>query len=143
MKADIKALWLEALRSGEYAQTTGMLRRAQDEPEDDAKAGFCCLGVLCDLAEKAGVTKFQPNEVRVGMYGYETTISGGYANKDDEDTYYRDNEMLPEYVQEWAGLNASNPEVWHNESMTALAELNDDAGLNFSEIADAIDNADF
>jgi hypothetical protein len=41
MKDTVKALWLEALRSGKYKQGTGCLRY-----EDD----FCCLGVLCDIS---------------------------------------------------------------------------------------------
>jgi hypothetical protein len=36
----IKKLWVEALRSGKYPQTSGCLR--------DTK-GFCCLAVLCDI----------------------------------------------------------------------------------------------
>lgn len=43
MNERIKKLWVEALRSGEYPQTSGCLR--------DGK-GFCCLGVLCDLFSK-------------------------------------------------------------------------------------------
>ena len=34
--------WVEALRSGKYRQTTGVLRD---------RDGFCCLGVLCDISE--------------------------------------------------------------------------------------------
>lgn len=41
MKPELKAKWLEALRSGKYSQTTKVL---QDS------TGFCCLGVLCDVA---------------------------------------------------------------------------------------------
>ena len=40
MDAEIKRKWVEALRSGKYAQTKSHLR---DEH------GYCCLGVLCDL----------------------------------------------------------------------------------------------
>jgi hypothetical protein len=40
LKPEFKAKWLEALRSGKYAQTYGAL---QDS------AGFCCLGVACDM----------------------------------------------------------------------------------------------
>lgn len=46
MNPEIKALWLAALRSGEYQQAEGMLR---------SDVGFCCLGVLCDLHAKAGL----------------------------------------------------------------------------------------
>ena len=40
MDAELKAKWLEALRSGRYDQTTGKLRNG---------SCFCCLGVLCDV----------------------------------------------------------------------------------------------
>jgi hypothetical protein len=43
--------WIEALRSGKYAQTTGSLRRDN---------GYCCLGIAC-LA--AGMTP------RAGRFG--------------------------------------------------------------------------
>lgn len=46
MREDIKKQWVEALRSGDYEQTTGQLIRrefASDTLE------FCCLGVLCEL----------------------------------------------------------------------------------------------
>jgi len=40
MDANLKAKWIEALRSGKYKQTTHYLKDDQ---------GFCCLGVLCDI----------------------------------------------------------------------------------------------
>lgn len=43
MKADIKKRWAAALRSGEYKQGTGKLRKENK---------FCCLGVLCDIYDK-------------------------------------------------------------------------------------------
>jgi hypothetical protein len=46
MKAEVKQKWLEALRSGEYAQGQRYLRREGDK--------FCCLGVLCDLVDPNG-----------------------------------------------------------------------------------------
>lgn len=42
MDPKIKAIWIEALRSGEYEQAVGALR--QEDP-----IRFCCLGVLCDV----------------------------------------------------------------------------------------------
>lgn len=44
LKPERKAEWLAALRSGEYKQVTGALRK---------EAGFCCLGVQCDLSKVA------------------------------------------------------------------------------------------
>lgn len=43
MKKSIKDKWIKALRSGEYKQIKGRLKRTN---------GFCCLGVLCDLYGK-------------------------------------------------------------------------------------------
>ena len=43
MDQEIKTQWLDALRSGEYAQATGVLRTWND--------GYCCLGVLCDIVD--------------------------------------------------------------------------------------------
>ena len=47
MKPEIKKLWLEALRSGEYKQAQKFLGfRSTGQPER------CCLGVLCDLSPR-------------------------------------------------------------------------------------------
>ena len=43
MRKDVADMWVSALRSGEYAQTTQFLRKG---------GGFCCLGVLCDLHQR-------------------------------------------------------------------------------------------
>jgi hypothetical protein len=43
--------WVKALRSGKYSQAKGQLKTTE---------GYCCLGVLCDLAVKAGVLKVFP-----------------------------------------------------------------------------------
>lgn len=40
-KEELLRRWVEALRSGEYTQTTGRLRDMD---------GHCCLGVLCDVS---------------------------------------------------------------------------------------------
>jgi hypothetical protein len=44
MDAQLKAKWLEALRSGKYDQGTGQLR---------SNNCFCCLGVLCDVFDQS------------------------------------------------------------------------------------------
>lgn len=43
MDAELKAKWIAALRSGEYEQARYKLA--------DSAGGFCCLGVLCVVAE--------------------------------------------------------------------------------------------
>lgn len=53
MNADIKQLWIAALRSGEYQQAHGQLRDGDS---------YCCLGVLCDLHSKATNTPWNGEE---------------------------------------------------------------------------------
>lgn len=43
LSPDVKAKWLEALRSGKYEQTQGCLTNGNET--------FCCLGVLCDVTD--------------------------------------------------------------------------------------------
>jgi len=119
MNPRIKKKWLEALRSGEYKQTTETLR---DEN------GFCCLGVLCDIhAKERGA-----NWVKL-IESYEL---------------YGEVQLLPLSVQEWAGLDndmggvvdfeyESGGEI-HLKADT-LPEINDSWNKNFNEIADLIE----
>lgn len=46
-RQEVRKLWTDALTSGEFKQGTGSLRPRPDE--------YCCLGVLCVLAEREGV----------------------------------------------------------------------------------------
>lgn len=43
MKRELRDKWIEALRSGEYRQVTGVLH---------SDGAYCCLGVLCKVAKK-------------------------------------------------------------------------------------------
>lgn len=45
MNNELKTKWVEALRSGDYAQTKGTLKY-----QDVTSVSYCCLGVLCDVA---------------------------------------------------------------------------------------------
>ena len=45
MNPELKQKWIEALRSGDYKQTKEKLRRW---------GGYCCLGVLCEVAKPKG-----------------------------------------------------------------------------------------
>lgn len=119
MDQEIKRNWVEALRSGEYRQTEGYLRT--DE-------GHCCLGVLCDLAEKRGV------------------VQGGHDGNRYGYGRWSESHTLPEEVMEWAGTRGDdNPMVtvylgaeYGTRSMP-LAELNDTFKWDFNQIADAIE----
>lgn len=54
MNKNVKQRWLAALRSGEYKQTTGCLRRDEADEIHAAPKGYCCLGVLCDIVDPKG-----------------------------------------------------------------------------------------
>ncbi len=108
MNADVKRKWMEALRSGAYRQARTMLHHKA--PSGDY---FCCLGVLCDLAIKAGVS---------------VTVGGP-----DERVFYNENSIFPPgVVMEWAGR--PNPDQFET-----LARLNDE-GQSFAWIADYIED---
>lgn len=46
MTPELKAKWVEALRSGEYKQGFGRLR----QQGEGAAVAYCCIGVLCEVA---------------------------------------------------------------------------------------------
>lgn len=59
----VRRKWIAALRSGEYKQGTGMLRRRHKVYSED-RVGHCCLGVLCEVLgvkyrEEAGLPSSQ------------------------------------------------------------------------------------
>lgn len=118
MSPEIKAQWLEALRSGEYKQGTGYLHRGDE---------FCCLGVLCDLAEKAGVVKSGPSEAFT-----------------DQTVYDREVSSLPRSVRLWSGINTPMAMVGDIENDDGLwigddLAMANDSGYSFRMIADLIE----
>ena len=112
MNPEIRAQWCAALRSGDYPQGKQQLR---------APGGYCCLGVLSELAVKA-----------------EALGPPVYDAEHEWWTYNGRNNYLPEAVMEWSGLGDCNPEVWFRGEFTWLAKIND-GGATFAEIADLID----
>jgi hypothetical protein len=112
MKQEIKVKWLEALRSGEYAQARHKLR---------TKDGYCCLGVLCDVYRK---------ETGLLEWVEDTTC---FKIKDRFSTT-----CLNDDVIEWGNLKVSNPGVIIDNELTTLAQLNDN-GYSFNDIADVIE----
>lgn len=116
MNKDVKAKWLEALRSGEYEQGRSYLR------SDDNK--FCCLGVLCEIAVQDGVID-EASLSKYGTYRYD----GWYES------------ALPEKVQDWSGVDSTLGRFADAAGSRdgALAFINDD-GATFDEIADIIES---
>lgn len=120
MNPEVKAKWVAALRSGRYEQDTNWLH--------PAGGGYCCLGVLCEVAVKEGV--IPPP----------TLIEGESAWDYDEVA----SSYPPPRVLDWAGLTqittvdygVTNEGFTHTEELTVL---NDDDMLTFEQIADAIE----
>lgn len=130
MREEVKDLWVKALRSGEYQQTTSVLHNATAN-------SYCCLGVLCDL-----YTKVDPQFPTSRHYNVWVD-----SCPDDEDcvddqveisvtTYDGNNETLPLAVMLWSGIKTPSGYFGHLECLTSL---NDDHGYSFDDIADVIE----
>jgi hypothetical protein len=102
MNRELRDKWVAALRSGEYKQARGWLSH---------KGGYCCLGVLCDVA---GLSRNHRDPVEFVFND---------AGRDDD-------EMI---------LGALRKDVdGDGDYAKRLAELNDN-GASFDEIADYIE----
>lgn len=117
----IRAEWIRRLRSGEYQQGRGYLKRE----EAIGKTLYCCLGVLCEIFVENGEIKSTRD--RAGWY-----LFGSY--------YFQ---AVPEIVQEKVGLcNGSGSSRYGIEYGRELSELND-RGHSFHEIATELETGDF
>lgn len=131
MNKDVKQLWVTALRSGDYTQG----RRTLRYEDADGNNRWCCLGVLCDLAVKAGIIG-EPTRIVKGLPPDARDCDGPWEFLDDYDyDGYRSD--LPKRVQEWAGLEEAVPTL---RGSTAI-ELNDHLSMPFPEIADRIEES--
>jgi hypothetical protein len=121
---------LEALRSGDYRQTRGILRATQSGPTDDVKVfGYCCLGVVETIRGCVWIPEYRENrDTRWHVderYGSTTTLS--------------------EVAQAWLGVISGDPHVVYRDTrsesyyVTTLTKLNDNVGLSLAEIADVIE----
>lgn len=105
MNESVKKLWVETLRSGQYEQTTGRLHTI---------AGFCCLGVLCDLYRTSHETEWVDNP-REGEY-----------------VFLGQKSYLPDVVHIWAELEFD---------LQRNAMRMNDGGADFATIADVIESS--
>ena len=108
--------WVDALRSGEYTQTKTHLQ--------DSK-GYCCLGVACDLAVKAGI--ISPG---ISVPGDDKVVYADKGNKGVPEVY-----VLTNKVRDWLGLDTVNG-AWND--IDTLSAMNDQ-GYTFEQIADQIE----
>ena len=134
MNQEIKTKWVNALRSGDYEQGQGALRNFDGQ--------YCCLGVLCDLYDKH----------RMEEFGAESSWAVDTVSLNEYISVLGDRSEVgvpPNAVVDWAGLSDNNPDILVDledeigeekyQYELAIAELNDDKGLTFNELADLIE----
>ena len=120
--AEHRRAWVEALRSGDYEQTSGTLKAEHYERGTVNKiVAHCCLGVACDLTVKDGVGEWDDDHC---------------FNVPGERRHYGG---LPEAVMEYYGIK-SEPQVSMPNGGT-LTYLND-RGMTFDQIADIIERGE-
>jgi hypothetical protein len=142
MKAEVKAQWVKDLRSGQFEQGGGWLART----DDDGKVRYCCLGVLCDQAVKAGVIPAPE------LHGWDYLYLDDERDTDKTGEAFNQACSLPRKVAEWAGLPRNDDGTWPSDVIIEPAdpddaestdlsaiEANDGVDLDFAEIADLID----
>lgn len=119
MTPELKQRWMEALESGKYNQVQGCLRR-HNEGTPESQDGYCCLGVLWDLA-MVGNEEWTENQT-----GSVPVVWPG----DCGETEYEEAE-LPHHVKTRVGLT--------DDECSTLMELNDGTdeheGFTFDGIA--------
>jgi hypothetical protein len=115
MYAFARDLWTEALRSEEFDQCKGALTLV----DEYGGKSHCCLGVLSEVAIKAGV------KLVVKPSGHD----------DRWLSYDGESGVLPLDVMHWAGLTTANPMLGDG----VASQQNDDNNQSFMQIADLID----
>ena len=120
MNPEVKVLWIEALRSGNFKQGTGALASVAL----DGSVKHCCLGVLCELVP----SDVLPNHKKIKNQFNYIDFDGRV-------------ETLPESVMKWAGLKEDNPNNLNDGKgvSCSIAEINDFGECDFNAIADIIE----
>jgi hypothetical protein len=129
MDPNIKTLWVNALRSGQYKQISGNLCK-----EVNGTSCFCALGVLCEVHR---IHHLNRNGLDIFGWGY--YWKGTRNDWDWRRTYLGADTSLPETVREWAGLSSYDPSVHWEEGVSSIVDLNDDRKFCFNDIADLIE----
>ncbi len=119
-----RAAWVEALRSGEYQQGTGSLRHTDF---GDARTFYCCLGVACDIAVKAGIGGWIDDN---GFHHY--AVDGRVPSQKFWGI------LTPEAANLF-GVSVKGDLTEPLNDCDALSSLNDRGLATFEEIADLIE----
>lgn len=124
LKSEVKDPFVKALTSGEYPQGRLQLRT------NDGR--YCCIGVLTDLAAKAGVVVWDDN-LECGSARFRFGIIG--------ENGYKETCVMPKAVAEWAFEKAPDargdvPFIDENGvQVDTMMAMNDTQDAGFVEIA--------
>lgn len=124
MDTQLKEAWVAALRSGQYEQGKARLRQVVDEVDGKPTYEYCCLGVLCEIADDV---IFDADDGALYTKGDDTR--GSYS-------------FPPREFAEAVGLKAPVYDDWLQDTSDAeavLVGMNDDRDKTFVEIADWIE----
>ncbi len=110
MSTELVKTWIEALRSGQYNQGKGYLKKIF---KSDLYAQYCCLGVLCDLLDPLG---WEEN-----LYSSSPFLPHAVLYSWDDSTY-----LLPDSILDKIHLSS--------DEVNILIEVNDIGG-SFDTIA--------
>jgi len=108
MKKDVAMKWVKALRSGKYKQ-------AKESLQNQNENGYCCLGVLCKIAEKENIPIRYDEQSIYRLFG--ETLFHQFA------------------VQQWSELKSTEGNFNKHRSLVYL----NDNGKSFKYIANVIE----
>lgn len=116
-------IWVRALRSGKYKQTTGTLKDWR---------GDCCLGVVSEEYQRWAKRNHEPLLKIAPTKGDDGNVSFTRFDNHSGD--------LPPKVRRWIGINEQNPWLYFRKDKRWLsaATANDDYKKSFKEIAQAV-----
>ena len=125
--------WVKALRSGEYQQGRGCLRSRDDK--------FCCLGVLCDLTNRKEWEVVFEEDDYYAILDEENVLPKNilsFLDLEEREPNFKislENPKLIEILEE----NYKKEDRINTWGYYSLTELNDTWKLNFSQIADILE----
>jgi hypothetical protein len=154
-RADL-ARWVVSLRRAYVAQvgqTTGRLH--VQVPDGDAEGSYCCLGIWCVVKLAAGVLQRRNPEAGVQQYTDADAVDLDFADwadgslpdsarlagsSDPNLLRFIDRSKEGDYLDDMIAESGYDADYWVSEAADTFsaAALNDDYGLDFSQIADVV-----
>jgi hypothetical protein len=112
-RKDARKLWVEALRSGKYKQSTNRLQNLDG-------VSYCCLGVACKVAEEQGVSVIKDQFFPEILEGGSLDMQSG--------------------VKDFFGIVSNLGHFKDKGTNKSLTYLNDQKNFTFEELADVIES---